>query len=85
MEGPQDKRPIKTIKHLSFRIRNANGANKHEELLKLQLFVQAELAAKKIRGNFITFCGFYSKFFCNKKNCLLFFVACVSNCVCVYY
>lgn len=86
MEGPQEKRPVKTFNNLTIRIRNLHGAARQEELRKLNILFQTELLAKQKRGEFFFFFMFFrvceSFFFfpLNSQLCLLCFFTfvCVS-------
>lgn len=61
MEGPQEKRPVKTFNNLTIRIRNLHGAARQEELKKLKILFQTELLAKQKRGKFLS--SFFHVFF----------------------
>ena len=52
MEVLLDNKARKSLKHSSFRIRKLHGSRKHEELRKLKISVQDELAAKEIIGKY---------------------------------
>ena len=87
MEGPQDNRPLKKFKHLTIRARNCHGVSKDEQLRRLQLFLEVELAKKKLQSNYKCFFPFdFIQFFPRiKKFVCCFSFVCVSVFVVVLF